>query len=120
MKIKPIDNETWRFCGILNHHYDWTVSKWQDYFKDGETEDKFKECHCCKTPFKGNEFPYAGFFPEDEKGFSIRIVCKECAYKVSDKVTDYSLDENGDVKVTEWKRGDSGADTENSDDTEDL
>ena len=105
MNAKPIDNETWRFCGILNHHYDWNVSKWREYFGEDESQSKFIRCHCCKAPFKGDESPYAGFFPEDDKGFTLRIICKECAYEVSDKVIDYSLDENGEVKVNEWVKG---------------
>lgn len=98
----PMDKESWKFCGILEHHYDWNVRQWREYFGDMDNQ-KFEKCYCCGKQLHDKEKPYAAFMP-DGIGFQIQTICKCCAYRISDKVTDYEANEKGDVKVVEWCR----------------
>ena len=97
------DNETWRFCGIFEKRYDWNVKQWNEYLSAG-TEKRFSECVCCGTLFKDDDILYQGFYVLPE-GTMLKPVCKKCAYALSDKVTDYYLDESGEPVIQIWKKG---------------
>ena len=93
-KIKLFDGHSWRFSGILTQNYNWVSKDWIDYFSG--SSKRIDICYCCDKKFNDNEILYAGFFDSDKGyGKEIQFICKCCAYKISDKVTDYKLDEDG-------------------------
>lgn len=100
------DNETWKFCGFFNHHYDWAAKDWRKFIgeKPSDEDSVFHKCFCCEKTFTDNDIIYAGMaFVEEGNGYQLKSFCKKCAYKISDKVTDYDL-VNGEVEITTWEK----------------
>lgn len=85
------DKETWRYVGMFDRHPDWTVKHWREQQeKYSGAENPYITCPCCGKPFGDNEYPYMGAFkvPVPVGNYRFRIICKKCAYRISDKVTE--------------------------------
>lgn len=88
-RINLKDKETWRYTGVLIRHPEWTIKEWRK--QDDELlgkGDKFISCSCCHKHFEDDEYPYMGTFSVAKGQYMFKIICKECAYKISDKVTE--------------------------------
>lgn len=83
-----VDKETFRYGGLFRH-FDRTIGEWSDSYSANDTSNPFVKCSCCDKEFDKQEYPYAGFFYIDKaKNAQIKIMCKDCAYKISDKVVE--------------------------------
>ena len=114
VKVFLSKNEAWRYKGIFIEHYDWTAKQWQEDYETYPTytdslgsikqnPNPFKECFCCKKPFKDEDIVYSGFSEVKLNAFKMVFMCRKCAYSAADKVTDYDILPDGNIKVTEIK-----------------
>lgn len=90
--------ETFRYGGMFTKDFTKTAkqrAEEHDTFvsQRGGIVDKnpYKTCACCGREFGEEEYPYAGFFNTDlsEKYSKLEIICKDCAYDISDIVIEY-------------------------------
>lgn len=102
-RINLKDKETWRYIGVLIRHPEWTIKDWRkednDFYgeDDNDCRKRFISCSCCHKHFDDDEYPYIGAFRAAKGQYWFKIICKECAYKISDKVTEA----DGEVVVIE-------------------
>lgn len=61
-------------------------------------------CYECEKPFADDDIPFMGFF-SDEIGCRKYCICKECAYRISVKITEYEIRPDGTTETKEWKKG---------------
>lgn len=96
------EGHSWRVCGILDKHYDWTAKGWIDSWVLSEP-NPFVSCHCCNKVFDDDEILYQGFFTvDDHNNQQLFSLCRKCAYEISDRVTDYELLTDGNIKLVEY------------------
>lgn len=101
-----VDGHSWKYCGMLDEQYGVGAMKLaKDYaeFYADESENPFIKCFECGKPFKPTETPYQGAFTV-KNGVKFRCICRKCAYTMSVKVTDYTLDTANRVEVKEWTK----------------
>ena len=83
------DKKTFRWGGI-EHKFKKTAKEWRDEFCFSEAENPYIKCSCCGRDYADDDILYAGFFTVKEKSYECRYqlktLCKECAYRISDKV----------------------------------
>ena len=87
--------ETFRYGGMFTQDFTKTAkqrAEEHDTFVSQRggiiDENPYKTCACCGREFADNEYPYAGFFNTDlsEKLSKLEIICRDCAYEISDVV----------------------------------
>lgn len=100
------DSYAWRHCGMFDRHYDWKAREWREnyaQYSSDEEPNPFIKCYHCGNPFADDDFVYDGFFKtaDGNGNFQLRILCKKCAYELANRVTDYVLLPDGNIKIEE-------------------
>lgn len=99
----PKDDESWRYAGIFDKHYDWTAKQWQEHWGN-DCQNPYIECFICEKDFEPEEPLYQCFVKTGLDTSKLRCICKKCAYKYSHKITDYKVS-GREIKVSKWERG---------------
>lgn len=97
------DGHSWKYCGCFAREYNVHASELarrQEMLLDNENPDMFRKCYECGKDFAQEETPFIAFYEVRNKLFQMKSICKECAYKVSQKITDYEVTGEA-VKFTE-------------------
>lgn len=103
------DNHSWRLCGAFDKHYDWTAQQWQESWCLEEDKNPYCTCKHCGKTFEDDEIIYQAFTKSETGiGYGLVSICRDCAYGMSDKVTDYDLNEKGEPLLKEYHKGDDG------------
>lgn len=103
------EGHSWKYYSSLNEDDapDYSTkalkAEWHQ-FHDEKDECPFDVCFGCGKQFEDDEIPYAGLFTETI-GYRMRCICKKCAYQISEKVTDYEITSDGELRVKEWTKG---------------
>lgn len=76
--------------GGLARNFDKTNKEWFAGYSTDDIGNPFIKCACCDKAFNPDEHPYTGVFHVAPRTVKYRnkfaIICKKCAYKISDIV----------------------------------
>lgn len=98
------NGEAWRYCGMFNRHYDWTAKQWRDDYASFDGKDNpFIECFECGEKFDDDAPVYAAFTEVETERYRLRMFCRHCAERLADKLTDYKILPNGEIKIVETR-----------------
>ena len=82
-----LENQSFRWGGI-GREFEKTAKEWKEdckgLYPSGMTP--YDRCFVCKKEPPQDQPLYAGFFAIDSEHFVIKIMCRECAYRISQKV----------------------------------
>ena len=96
-----IGGHSWKYCGAFEKRYNVGAKELaEDFALYNSGENPYVKCFECGRSFEDDETPYQGAF-SDRHGAHFRCICKQCAYTLSVKVTDYEV-KDGEVEVKEW------------------
>jgi hypothetical protein len=99
-----LDKHSWKYWN--SETYDVGAKQLRDdwhEFHEQNGETPFDACFECGKKFEDNEVPYAGVFSE-RYGYRMRCLCKECAYRISLKVGEYYVADDGTVTTEDVEK----------------
>ena len=81
-----LKNQSFRWGGI-GHEFEKTAKEWADeYAEIFSNENPYKKCFVCGQEPPQDQPLYAGFFAIDSEHFALKMMCRKCAYRISQKV----------------------------------
>ena len=77
--------KTFRWGGIT-HEWNKTAGEWQKQYSElfPNSRSPYEKCYLCGKAHDKEKPLYAGFFKVKPEEYQIKILCKECAYKVDE------------------------------------
>lgn len=86
-KLKDGESSRW---GGFGHEFEKTAQEWKEDYKKTfpDQETPFDKCYVCGQEPPQDQPLYVGAFELKPGRFQFKIMCKECAYKISEIVAE--------------------------------